>query len=162
LAKKGSGDLSLTYSEALEAALCYGWIDARKKSGGVAAWLQLFTPRRSKSLWSKINRERALALIAAGRMRPAGLEQVQRARADGRWQAAYDSPRSALVPDDLKAALAKNRRAKAFFATLDSGNRYAILFRLQTAKKAATRTERIQRFVAMLERHEKLHPGGSP
>lgn len=157
LAKKGSAMQSVSYREALDTALCYGWIDAQKKPESDQAWLQRFTPRREKSIWSKLNRERAAALIEAGRMRPAGLVQIERARQDGRWEAAYDSPAKAGVPDDFAAALARNARAKAFFATLDRANRYAVLWRIQTAKKAETRARRIRQFVEMLERHQKLH-----
>jgi uncharacterized protein YdeI (YjbR/CyaY-like superfamily) len=158
LAKKGSALPSVTYAEALETALCYGWIDAQKKGESDGAWLQRFTPRRPKSIWSKVNREKATALMNAGRMKPAGLEQVQRAKKDGRWDTAYDSPSRAEVPADLQAALNRNARARAFFATLDRANRYAVLFRVQTAKKPETRARRIQQFVAMLARKEKLHP----
>jgi uncharacterized protein YdeI (YjbR/CyaY-like superfamily) len=158
LAKKGSPIHSVSHAEALEAALCYGWIDAQKKPESDHAWLQRFTPRRPKSIWSKVNREKAVALIEAGRMQPAGLQQVERARQDGRWDAAYDSPSSAGVPEDLQAALDRNARAKAFFGTLDRANRYAILWRIQTAKKAETRARRIGQFIEMLEKHEKLHP----
>jgi len=158
LAKKGSAIQSVSYGEALEAALCYGWIDAQKKGESQQAWLQRFTPRRTKSIWSKVNREKAAALIEAGRMQAAGLDQVARAKQDGRWIAAYDSPANAEVPDDLSAALDRNARAKAFFHTLDRANRYAILWRIQTVKKAETRARRIRRFVDMLERHEKVHP----
>ncbi|HLY20200.1 MAG TPA: YdeI/OmpD-associated family protein [Bryobacteraceae bacterium] len=158
IARKGSPIQSVTYAEAVEAALCYGWIDALKRPGNQQAWLQRFTPRKSQSIWSKINREKALALIAAGRMHPAGLEHVKRARQDGRWESAYDSPARAAVPGDLEAALNRNARAKKFFATLDRANRYAVLFRIQTARRAETRSRRIQEFVAMLARHEKVHP----
>jgi uncharacterized protein YdeI (YjbR/CyaY-like superfamily) len=158
LAKKGSPLKSITYTEALEAALCYGWIDAQKKPESAEAWLQRFTPRRPRSIWSKRNRQIALGLIAAGRMTSAGLAEVERAKNDGRWEAAYDSPATATIPDDLAAALAKSPRAKAFFATLDSANRYAILFRIQTVKRAETRERRITQFIEMMNRHEKLHP----
>jgi uncharacterized protein YdeI (YjbR/CyaY-like superfamily) len=158
LAKKGSGIQSLSYAEALEAALCYGWIDAQKKPESAQIWLQRFTPRRPKSIWSKVNREKAVALIEAGRIQPAGLHQVELARQDGRWDAAYDSPGNAEVPDDLQSALDRNARANAFFGTLNRANRYAILWRIQTAKKAETRARRIRQFVEMLEKHEKLHP----
>jgi uncharacterized protein YdeI (YjbR/CyaY-like superfamily) len=158
LAKKGSDIRTVSYAEALEIALCYGWIDAQKKPESEQAWLQRFTPRRAKSIWSKINRENAAALIKAGRMTPAGLEQVALAKKDGRWDAAYDSPRGAEVPEDLKAALNRNARARAFFATLDRANRYAVLFRIQTTKKAETRARRIREYVEMLARREKLHP----
>jgi uncharacterized protein YdeI (YjbR/CyaY-like superfamily) len=158
LAKKASGVQSLSYSEALEVALCYGWIDAQKRSESANAWLQKFTPRSKKSIWSGINREKALALIKAGQMKPAGLKAIEGAKEDGRWDAAYDSPSRATVPTDLQAALDGNARAKAFFATLDGANRYAVLFRIQTAKKAETRARRIHQFIQMLERKEKLHP----
>jgi uncharacterized protein YdeI (YjbR/CyaY-like superfamily) len=158
LAKKGAVAASVSYMEALEAALCYGWIDAQKKADSGQAWLQRFTPRQAKSIWSKVNRQKALALIEAGRMQPAGFEQVERAKKDGRWDAAYDSPASATVPGDFQAALDLNPRAKEFFATLERRNTYAILFRIQTVKRAETRARRIQEFVEMLERHEKIHP----
>jgi uncharacterized protein YdeI (YjbR/CyaY-like superfamily) len=158
LAKKGAEVASLSYVQALEVALAWGWIDGQKKSLDDSYWLQKFTPRGAKSMWSKINRERALALIAAGEMKPPGLAEVERAKRDGRWTAAYDSPRRAVVPGDLAAALAGNARAAAFFAGLDARNRYAVLFRIQTAKKAETRARRIAHFVEMLARHEVLYP----
>jgi uncharacterized protein YdeI (YjbR/CyaY-like superfamily) len=157
LSKKGSKLPSVTYGEALESALCYGWIDAQKRADSDQAFLQRFTPRRSRSIWSKINREKVLALTANGRMRPAGLEEVKRAQADGRWDAAYDSPSTATVPDDFQEALDRNPRAKRFFATLSSANRYAILWRLQTAKKPETRVRRVALFVEMLEKGETIH-----
>ncbi|KFE67530.1 YdeI/OmpD-associated family protein [Hyalangium minutum] len=157
-ARKASGIPSITYQEALEVALMWGWIDGQGQRFNDTFWLQRYTPRGPRSIWSKINRERALALIASGKMKPAGLEQVERAKKDGRWEAAYDSPRSATVPDDLAAALAANPRAAEFFATLDARNRYAVLFRTHHAKKAETRARRIATFVEMLARHEKLHP----
>jgi uncharacterized protein YdeI (YjbR/CyaY-like superfamily) len=158
IAKKASDLQSVSYAEALEAALCYGWIDGQKKTYDESAWLQKFTPRSKKSLWSKINRDKAEALIESGHMKPAGLTEVERARQDGRWNAAYDSHSSATVPSDFQAALDRSPEAKAFFATLNSQNRYAILFRIQTAKKAETRDKRIQQFIRMLEQHEKLYP----
>lgn len=158
IAKKASGTPSVTYAEAIETALCYGWIDGQKQSHSAEAWLQKFTPRGRKSIWSKINREKALSLIENGKMKPAGLAEVERAQQDGRWEKAYDSPGSATVPDDLQAALDKSPRAKAFFATLESRNRYAILWRIQTARKAETRSKRIALFVEMLECGKKLHP----
>jgi uncharacterized protein YdeI (YjbR/CyaY-like superfamily) len=157
LAKKASDIKSLSYSEALEVALCYGWIDGQKKSYDEESWLQKFTPRGKRSIWSKINREKASALIESGKMGPAGLKAIENAKEDGRWDAAYDSHSTATVPDDLQAALDRNAKAKAFFATLNSQNRYAILFRIQTAKKAETRAKRIQQFVEMLARNEKLY-----
>ena len=157
LAKKSSGASSVTYAEAIEVALCYGWIDGQKKSESEQHWLQRFVPRKGRSIWSKINREKALSLIARGEMKPAGLREIERAKGDGRWKDAYDSARSAKVPGDLQAALDANAKAKAFFATLNARNRYAVLFRIQTAKKAETRARRIQTFVQMLEKHETLY-----
>ena len=148
----------MSYAEALEVALCYGWIDGQKKSYDEATWLQKFTPRGHRSIWSKINREKAEELIRNGQMKPAGLQAIKRAKQNGRWEAAYDSPSQASVPDDFQAALDKNSTAKAFFAALNRQNRYAILFRLQTAKKAETRTKRIEQFIRMLAKHEKLYP----
>jgi uncharacterized protein YdeI (YjbR/CyaY-like superfamily) len=158
IAKKGSVIHSITHAEALDSALCFGWIDAHKKPESAGAWLQRFTPRGKRSIWSKLNRQKAMALIECGRMRDRGLEEVLRAKEDGRWEQAYDSPRNAIVPEDFQAALDKSARAKAFFATLESRNRYAILFRIQTVKKAETRARKISEFVAMLERREKIHP----
>ena len=158
LAKKNSDRGSVSYQEAIESALCYGWIDGQKKSDDEDYWLQKFTPRSARSIWSKINRDKALLLIETGRMAPAGLKEVERAQSDGRWDAAYDSASSSTVPADFQAALEASPRAQAFFATLNGSNRYAVLFRIQTAKKAETRAKRIQDFTHMLERHEKLHP----
>jgi uncharacterized protein YdeI (YjbR/CyaY-like superfamily) len=158
LAKKTADVATVTYAEALDVALCHGWIDSQKKSDDAHFWLQRFTPRSAKSVWSKVNRDKALALIADGRMQPAGLAQIERARQDGRWDAAYDPASTATIPDDFQAALDRNAKAKAFFASLNGRNRYAILFRIQTAKKAETRTSRIQQFVTMLENGEQLHP----
>ncbi len=155
LARKDSGHTSITYAEGLDVALCYGWIDGQKKSRDDGYWLQKFTPRRARSMWSKVNRDKVARLIEEGRMQPAGQAEIDRARADGRWNAAYDGPRTASVPEDLQAMLNKNRKAKAFFATLDSRNRYAVLFKIQTAKRADTRTRRIREFVDMMARHEK-------
>ncbi len=158
IAKKTGNLKSVSYAEALEAALCYGWIDGQKKALDGSAWLQKFSPRGSRSIWSKINRKKAEELITSGRMQPAGLAAIEQAKRSGQWEAAYDSQRTVGVPADLQAALNQNAKAKAFFATLDSANRYAILFRLQTAKKAETRAQRLEQFVRMLENHEKLHP----
>ena len=158
LAKSGSGIASVSYAEALEAALCYGWIDGQKKSLDQNAWLQKFTPRGAKSLWSKINCEKAEALIQNGRMQPAGLAEIERAKQDGRWQSAYNSPSRAAVPDDLQAELDSHPEAKAFFSTLSSANRYAILWRLETAKQPETRRRRMEEFIQMLIRHETIHP----
>jgi len=158
LAKKASGAQSVTYDEALEVALCYGWIDGQKKSYDETSWLQKFTPRGPKSIWSKINTEKALRLIESGKMKPSGLKTVESARQDGRWDAAYASPSKAVAPDDLQAELDRNPKARAFFAMLDSRNRYAILHRIHTAKKAETRAKRIEKFVLMLEKKEKIYP----
>jgi uncharacterized protein YdeI (YjbR/CyaY-like superfamily) len=158
IAKKGTGIASVHYPEVLDVALAYGWIDALRRSHDATTFLQRFTPRGPRSVWSKINRDKALALIASGQMKPAGLAEVERAQKDGRWAAAYAGQKTAQVPDDLAAALAADPRAAAFFASLDSRNRYAILFRLHGAKKAETRARRLATFVAMLGKHEKLHP----
>ncbi|MGI8991034.1 MAG: YdeI/OmpD-associated family protein [Bryobacteraceae bacterium] len=157
LAKKASNLKSVTYDEAVEMGLCYGWIDGHKKKHDEHSWIQRFTPRRKTSVWSKVNRAKALALIESGRMAPAGLESIQRARDNGRWDTAYDSSTSATVPVDLQAALDSNSRAKAFFAKLDKANRYAVLFRIQTARTPATRERWIARLVEMLEKDQKLH-----
>ena len=157
-AKKASGRRTVSYAEAVDVALRYGWIDGQSKSYDEATWLQKFTPRSRRSIWSKINREKAQALIKDGRMQPAGLVEVERAKQDGRWEAAYDSPSAATVPADLQAALNSSPQASAFFATLNSQNRFAILFRIQTAKKPETRASRIEQFVRMLKKHEKLYP----
>jgi uncharacterized protein YdeI (YjbR/CyaY-like superfamily) len=158
LAKKSSDRGGLSYAQALDSALCFGWIDGRKRAGTDHHWLQRFSPRTARSIWSKINTEKAKALEAAGRMRPAGLREIERARQDGRWEKAYPSASSATVPDDLRLALDANKKAKAFFATLNSQNRYAILFRIQNVKKAETRARKIAQFVEMLAKGEKLHP----
>src|SRR5690242_10253825 len=158
IAKKESGISSVSYAEALESALCYGWIDGQKASFDDQYWLQKFTPRRPKSIWSKVNCDKAAALIAEGRMQPAGLRQVELAKADGRWDSAFASQSKITVPDDLQSELDTNTEAQRFFETLDSANPYAILFRVQTAKKAETRAARIQKFVEMLARNEKIHP----
>ena len=158
VAKRGAERPTVSYAEALETALCFGWIDGQKQGLDAQHWLQRFTPRGARSIWSKLNRAKALALIEKGRMQAAGLREVERAQADGRWADAYDSPSNATVPPDLQAALDINVRAKAFFATLDGANRYAVLWRVQTAKRAETRAKRIARLVAVLARREKLHP----
>lgn len=158
LAKKAADLTSVSYAEALEVALCYGWIDSQKKSYDESSSIQKFTPRGARSIWSKINREKAIGLLESGKMKPSGLKAIEAAKADGRWDAAYDSYSTATVPDDLQGALNNNKKAKDFFATLNRQNRYAILFRIQTAKKAETRAKRIQEFVEMLARNEKLYP----
>ncbi|HEX6782137.1 MAG TPA: YdeI/OmpD-associated family protein [Solirubrobacterales bacterium] len=157
IAKKGTGKSSVTYAEALELALCFGWIDSQKRGFDEGYFLQRFTPRRPRGRWSKINREKAEALIEEGRMRPAGLAEVEAAKADGRWEAAYEGQRSAELPEDLRRELDASPAASEFFSTLDSANRYAVVYRLNEAKKPETRERRLRKLVAMLERGEKLH-----
>jgi uncharacterized protein YdeI (YjbR/CyaY-like superfamily) len=158
IAKKSANARSVSYLQAVDAALCFGWIDGQKKSDDESYWLQRFTPRSEKSIWSKINREKAIRLIELGQMNAAGLREVERAKRDGRWDGAYDSPSGATIPADFQTVLKKIPRAKAFFATLDSRNRYAVLFRIQTAKKAETRAKRIKQFAKMLSQREKIYP----
>jgi uncharacterized protein YdeI (YjbR/CyaY-like superfamily) len=157
-ARRASGIPTVTYGEALQVALRFGWIDGQARSHDESWYLQRFTPRRARSIWSKRNRDFATALIEAGEMEPAGLREVERAKADGRWDAAYDAPSTATVPDDLQAALDANPAAAEFFAGLDRQNRYAILHRVQTAKRPETRARRIETFVAMLAAGEKIYP----
>ena len=159
-ARKASGVPTVIYAEALDAALCYGWIDGQVKQCAEDAryYLQRFTPRTKRSKWSKVNVGKAEALVAAGRMTPAGLRQIEAAKADGRWDVAYDSPSKATMPEDLEAALAKNKAAREFFGTLKGRNRYAILYRIQDAKRPETRARRVKEFVAMLARGEKVYP----
>jgi uncharacterized protein YdeI (YjbR/CyaY-like superfamily) len=157
IAKTGSGVDSVRYPEVLDCALCFGWVDGRREALDERHFLQRFTPRRRRSKWSRINRDKVERLIAEGRMRPAGLEEVERAQADGRWEAAYEGQRSISVPDDLQRELDARPRAAAFFAELNSQNRYAILYRLQDAKKPETRARRLEKFVAMLEAGETLY-----
>ena len=156
LAKKDAEILSVTYKEAVNVALCYGWIDGQKGSFDEQYFLQKFTPRRPKSIWSKINVEKVAGLIASGEMKPAGLKAVEAAKQDGRWDAAYSSQKNIVVPADFQSALEKNKKAKAFFETLTGSKRYSFLFRIETAKKAETREKRIRQFVEMLERSETL------
>ena len=158
MAKKDAGIESVRYPEVLDSALCFGWIDGRREALDERYFLQRFTPRRSRSRWSRINREKADRLIAEGRMRPAGLVEVERAKADGRWEGAYEGQRTSSVPDDLKRELEVRPKARAFFAELSSQNRYAILYRLQDAKKPQTRARRLAKFVAMLEAGETIYP----
>jgi uncharacterized protein YdeI (YjbR/CyaY-like superfamily) len=157
IAKKGSGVESVTYAEALELALCFGWIDSQKRGFDEKHFLQRFTPRRPRGKWSRINREKAEGLIDAGAMRAAGLAEVETAKADGRWEAAYAGQRTAEVPADLQLELDGNDAARDFFASLDGANRYAIIYRLEEAKKPETRTRRLRKFIGMLERGEKIH-----
>jgi uncharacterized protein YdeI (YjbR/CyaY-like superfamily) len=158
IAKKASGVATVAYPEVLEVALSYGWIDGQRRALDDTWFLQKFTPRRARSRWSRINREKATALIEAGRMKPAGLREVERARSDGRWDAAYESPRTITVPEDLQRELDADPAAAEFFAGLDSQNRYAILYRLQDAKRAETRARRLREYVSMLKEGRKLHP----
>ena len=156
IGKVGAAE-TVTYAQALDIALCHGWIDGQKRGHDETYWLQRFTPRGPRSRWSQINRDKAEALIAAGRMRPAGQAQVDAAKADGRWAAAYAGQKSATVPDDLAAALAADPQAQAFFETLSGANRFAILYRVQDAKRPATRAARIAKFVEMCHHHETVH-----
>ncbi|WP_320671209.1 YdeI/OmpD-associated family protein [Patulibacter defluvii] len=158
IAKKGTGVPSVVWAEAVEVALAHGWIDGQARSIDERWYQQRFTPRRARSRWSKINRATAERLIAAGTMRPAGLRAVEAAKADGRWEAAYDSPATATVPDDLQAALDARPGAAEFFAALDGRNRYAILHRIAEAKRADTRARRIEQFAAMCAAGETIHP----
>lgn len=158
IAKKDSGIASIDHPAALEEALCWGWIDGQRKSDDAQYFLQRFTPRTRRSIWSQINRAKVLKLIDEGRMQPAGLAEIERAKADGRWDAAYEGVAAATVPPDLQAALDANKKAAKFFATLDSRNRFAVLFRTQGAKKPETRARRIAQFVEMLAKGEKIHP----
>lgn len=158
IAKAGSNHRSATYAEALDEALCFGWIDGQKRALDADHWLQRFTPRRPRSKWSRVNTEKAQSLIASGRMQPAGQAEVDAAKADGRWDAAYAPQRRASVPDDLAAALAANPAAAEAFDQLDSRNRYAILYRIDDAKRPQTRAARISKFVGMLARGERPHP----
>jgi uncharacterized protein YdeI (YjbR/CyaY-like superfamily) len=157
IAKKASGVESVSYAEALEVALCFGWIDSQKRGFDEQCFLQRFTPRRPRGRWSQINREKAQGLIESGRMRPAGLAEVEAAKADGRWDAAYEGQRTAEVPADLQRELDSRPAAREFFAALDSANRYAIVYRLDEAKRPGTRERRLRKFVEMLERGEKIH-----
>lgn len=157
ISKAGSARPTVSYAEAIEVALCFGWIDGQKRRGDEEHWLQRFTPRSSRSRWSRINRDKAEGLIASGRMRPAGLAEVERARADGRWDAAYEGQRTAKVPDDLQQELDRDPRAAAAFDGLDSRNRYAIIWRLNDAKRPETRARRLEKYVEMLRRGETLH-----
>ena len=158
IAKKDTGIPSLSYAEAVESALCYGWIDGQKASCDDQYWLQKFTPRSPKSRWSQVNCDKATALLASDRMQPAGRRQVEEAQADGRWEAAYASQSKISIPDDFQRELDDNQQAQEFFTTLNSVNRYAILFRIHTAKKPATRSARIQKFIEMLANRQKLFP----
>lgn len=155
--KKDSGKQSITYAEALDQALCHGWIDGQRKTHDDVSFIQKFTPRRAKSGWSKLNTQHAERLIESGHMTDAGLRAIEAAKADGRWQAAYDSPRNAAPPEDFLKRLARDKKAKAFFETLNRANIYAIFYRLQTAKKPETREKRMKLILEMMARGEKFH-----
>ncbi|HWE74144.1 MAG TPA: YdeI/OmpD-associated family protein [Stellaceae bacterium] len=155
--KKDAREKTVTYDEALDGALCYGWIDGQKKTYDDGSWLQKFTPRRSKSIWSKRNKDHVARLVESKKMRPAGLREVESAKKDGRWNAAYDSASGAEIPKDFLAELAKNKKAKAFFDTLNGANRYSIVWRLQTAKKPETRARRLKEFLSMMAEGKKFH-----
>jgi uncharacterized protein YdeI (YjbR/CyaY-like superfamily) len=157
IAKKSTGEQSINHPGALDVALCYGWIDGQTRGIDERYYLQKFTPRRPKSTWSKINVEKIAVLTAAGKMKPAGIAAVEAAKLDGRWDQAYDSPSNSKMPDDFQAALDKHPKAKAFYATLNKTNTYAILWRIQTAKKPETRLARMEKLIAMLEEGKKLH-----
>ena len=157
IAKKNSGVKSVTYPEALETALCFGWIDAIKLPENDKTWLQRFLPRRPKSIWSKINRDKAIALIESGRMRPPGHAEIERAKADGRWEAAYDSPANTKIPPQFQEALDRNPKAKAFFETVNRVNRYAVIWRVVTARNEEIREARIKSLIDMLEKGRTLH-----
>ena len=156
--KKDSGKPTINYAEALDGALCYGWIDGQKDKYDEEAWLQKFTPRRPRSVWSQINVKKVEALTAAGRMRPGGLAVVEHAKADGRWASAYEPQSQVTIPDDLQAALNKSKTARDFFEQLNRVNRYAILFRIRAARKPETRQRLIAKFVDMLKRKETIYP----
>ena len=158
IAKKGSGIESVTYRQAVEVALCYGWIDGQVRKFDEDYYLQRFTPRRPRSKWSKVNRKKVTELIERDEMKPAGLREVERAKADGRWDAAYDSPGTATVPADLQRELERNEQARRFFSELDGRNRYAILYQIQDAKRPETRAKRIAKYVAMLAEQKKPYP----
>lgn len=155
--KKGSGIKTISYSEALDGALCYGWIDGQKRPFDAESWIQRFCPRRPKGLWSKINVGHAERLIRLGKMKPAGLAAIESAKKDGRWDAAYHSSSKAIVPEDFLAALSKNKKAKAFFKSLNKTNLYSISWRLQTAKKPETRQRRMKTILQMLAKGQKFH-----
>lgn len=155
--KKGSGVKTVSYAEALDVALCYGWIDGQKNAFDEQAWLQKFCPRRTKSIWSKINIGHTERLINEGRMKPAGLKAIEQAKADGSWAKAYDSPSKMAIPEEFLKELSKNKKAEAFFKGLNKANLYAIGFRLQTAKKQETREKRTKEIIAMLAKGEKFH-----
>jgi len=157
IAKKDGGLTSVNYADALDVALCHGWIDGQKRPLDEASWLQRFTPRGARSMWSTINKGKAKTLIESGRMRPSGMAAIESAKADGRWDAAYGPSSTAEVPPELRAALDRSPKAKAFFETLRGANRYALIYRVHTAKKPETKAKRVADFIARLERGETIH-----
>ncbi|WEK55946.1 MAG: YdeI/OmpD-associated family protein [Candidatus Cohnella colombiensis] len=158
IAKKNSGVVTVSYDEALESALCYGWVDSQKEKFDEKMWVQRFTPRRANSIWSKVNKDKAELLITNGRMKPSGFNAIEVAKKNGQWDKAYESQSIASIPEDFAIELERNVKAKAFYDTLNSQNKYAILFRIHNVKKQETRAKRIQQFVAMLEKGEKIYP----
>jgi uncharacterized protein YdeI (YjbR/CyaY-like superfamily) len=158
IAKKNSGVVTVSYDEALESALCYGWVDSQKEKFDEKTWVQRFTPRGAKSIWSKVNKEKAGLLITDGRMKPSGFKAIEAAKKNGQWDKAYESQSVATLPEDFAIELERNVKAKAFYDTLDKQNKYAFLFRIHNAKKQETRAKRIQQFVMMLEKGEKIYP----
>ncbi|WP_168120651.1 YdeI/OmpD-associated family protein [Paenibacillus sp. HB172176] len=157
IAKKDSGLESITYDEAMECALCYGWVDSQKKKGNTAFWLQRFTPRGKRSIWSKINKEKAERLLQDGRIMPAGLAVIEAAKANGQWEKSYEGQKTMEMPEDFANALEQHAQAKAFYESLNRTNQYAMLFRIHQAKKQETRAARIEKFIGMLEREEKIY-----
>jgi uncharacterized protein YdeI (YjbR/CyaY-like superfamily) len=158
IAKKQSGTVTVSYEEAVEGALCYGWIDSQKEAYDDKTWLQRFTPRGENSIWSKVNKDKAELLISTGRMMPSGMNAIDNAKRNGRWDKAYEPQSSATIPEDFEKELNKNLKAKAFFETLDRQNKYAIMFRINNVKKIETRMKKIQQYISMLEKGEKIYP----
>jgi uncharacterized protein YdeI (YjbR/CyaY-like superfamily) len=158
IAKKNSGVVTVTYGIALESALCYGWIDSQKEAFDEKTWLQRFTPRKANSIWSKVNKDKAEQLIANGKMKPSGLKAIEIAKQNGQWDKAYESQSNATIPDDFAVELERNVKAKAFYDSLDRQNKYAIIFRIHSVKKQETREKRMQQFITMLEKGEKIYP----
>ncbi|WP_310832246.1 YdeI/OmpD-associated family protein [Paenibacillus pedocola] len=161
IAKKNSGVVTISYNEALEVALCYGWVDSQKEALDDKTWLQRFTPRGTKSIWSKVNKEKAEQLITNGRMKTSGYKAIEAAQKNGNWDKAYESQSIASLPEDFAIELERNAQAKAFYDTLDRQNKYAIIFRIHNAKKIETREKRIRQFIQMLEKGEKIYPSTS-
>lgn len=161
IAKKNSGVVTVSYNEALEVALCYGWVDSQKEAFDEKTWLQRFTPRGAKSIWSKVNKEKAEQLVTNGRMKTSGYKAIEEARKNGNWDKAYESQSIASLPEDFAIELERNAEAKAFYDMLDRQNKYAIVFRIHNAKKQETRDKRIRQFIQMLEKGEKIYPSSS-